>query len=119
MAISFNRLVMTACPMLLAVAPAAAQPMTPRNTVAPSAKTLSLSRESSGAPVTVLPPSEWRRVDTAVNRALDWLANQQRPDGSFPTITTGQPAVTSLCIMAFVSHGHLPGSGRFGKRLER
>ncbi len=32
---------------------------------------------------------------------------------------TGQPAVTSLCIMAFIAHGHVPGDGPYGKTLER
>jgi prenyltransferase/squalene oxidase-like repeat protein len=71
------------------------------------------------SPSAVLSPDEWRRVDLAVNRALDWLARQQQPDGSFPTLATGQPAVTCLSMMAFISHGHVPGDSRYGKRLER
>src|SRR5207249_1932406 len=55
----------------------------------------------------------------AVNRALNWLAKQQRSDGSFPTLQTGQAAVTSLCLMAFISHGHVPGDGRVTKPIER
>src|SRR6185295_6927359 len=34
-------------------------------------------------------------------------------------LETGQPAVTSLCALAFVSHGHAPGSGQYGKRIEK
>jgi hypothetical protein len=67
----------------------------------------------------VLSPDEWQRVDAAVNRALGWLASRQQADGSFPTIETGQPGVTSLCMMAFVSHGHVPGNGEYGRRLEK
>jgi hypothetical protein len=67
----------------------------------------------------VLTRDEWRRVDMAVDRALTWLAAQQQADGSFPTLDTGQPAVTSLCVLAFVAHGHNPGEGPFGERLER
>ena len=51
--------------------------------------------------------------------ALLWLASQQDADGSFPTIPNGQPGVTSLCMMAFMAHGHVPGDGRYGERLER
>src|SRR5262245_20058944 len=75
-----------------------------------------LARE---APSEVLSANEWQRVDPAVERALTWLAREQQPDGSFPTLDTGQPGVTSLCIMAFVSHGHVPGDGQYGKLLER
>jgi len=34
----------------------------------------------------VLTPDEWRRLDTSIDRALDWLVTQQQPDGSFPTL---------------------------------
>lgn len=70
-------------------------------------------------PKNVLSADEWKKVDEAVERALSWLASQQQDDGSFPTLPTGQPGVTSLCTMAFISHGHSPGKGEFGSRLER
>ena len=74
---------------------------------------------TNAVPGDVLSPGEWRRVDRSVDRALTWLASQQLPDGSFPSIPTGQPGVTSLCMMAFASHGHVPGEGLYGERLER
>ena len=40
---------------------------------------------------------------------LRFLASQQQPDGSFPTLPDAQPAVTSLCVLAFMAHGHTPG----------
>jgi hypothetical protein len=67
----------------------------------------------------VLTAAEWRRVDTAVDRALIWLAAQQQPDGSFPTLERGQPGVTSLCVLAFMAQGHMPGEGEYGRLLER
>jgi hypothetical protein len=70
-------------------------------------------------PGDVLTQDEWRQVDAAVERALAWLASQQQPDGSFPSLETGQPGVTSLCVMAFVSHGYVPGDDRFGTNLDR
>ena len=67
----------------------------------------------------VLSAEEWQRVEESVDRALTWLAARQQPDGAFPTLEMGQPGVTSLCIMAFMAHGHLPGEGQYGQRLER
>jgi hypothetical protein len=74
---------------------------------------------SDDTPTDVLSDEEWRRVDAAVERALTWMAARQQDDGAFPTLERGQPGVTSLCVMAFLSQGHRPGAGQFGKRLER
>jgi len=57
-------------------------------------------------------------VEQAVDKALKWLATQQRKDGSFESIQVGQPGVTGLCVMAYLSRGHIPGEGPYGKRLE-
>jgi hypothetical protein len=76
-------------------------------------------RSGDDTPANVLSPDEWQHVDAAVERALVWLAAQQQQDGSFPTLEMGQPGVTSLCMMAYLAHGHLPGDGHFGRRLER
>jgi hypothetical protein len=67
----------------------------------------------------VLTADEWLRVDAAVERALDWLARQQQPDGSLPTDAMGQPGVTCLAVMAFMAHGHVPGDGKYAQHLER
>ena len=67
----------------------------------------------------VLTAAQWQRVDDSVDRALEWLAGQQQRDGSFPTLPQGQPGVTSLCVMAFMAHGHLPGEGPFGVHLTK
>src|SRR6478609_8952205 len=65
----------------------------------------------------VLTVDQWKKIDDGVDRGIAWLALQQRADGSFPTLESGQPAVTSLAVMAFLSRGHLPGGGPYGKRL--
>lgn len=67
----------------------------------------------------VLPKARWQQVENSVDRALAWLAAQQAADGSFPTTPAGQPAVTSLCIMAFLSRGHQPGYGPYGGQIEK
>ncbi len=76
-------------------------------------------RAADDAPDDVLTSEEWEQVDSAVERALVWLASQQQADGAFPSLITGQPGVTSLCTMAFISHGHVPGDDRFGPNLDR
>ncbi len=70
-------------------------------------------------PKNVLSAGEWRRVDSGVDRGLAFLATRQQADGSFPSYANAQPAVTSLCLLAFMAHGHNPGTGPFGERLER
>src|SRR5215203_4820415 len=37
-------------------------------------------------PRDVFPADEWRRIDSAVDQGLAFLASQQQPDGSFPTM---------------------------------
>ena len=39
-----------------------------------------------------LPASEWARVESSVDRGLQWLASQQAEDGSFPSDDAAQPA---------------------------
>jgi hypothetical protein len=73
-----------------------------------------------GAPsADVLSADQWKSVDETVDRGLAWLAAQQLPDGSIPTIDTAQPAVTSLAVMAFLSRGHRPGVGPYGEVIDR
>lgn len=59
------------------------------------------------------------KIDTSTDRALAWLAKAQEADGRFPTLDMAQPAVTSLCIMAFLAKGHLPGEGPYGDCIKR
>ena len=74
---------------------------------------------SDDTPREVLSTEEWRHVDSSVDRGLTFLASQQQPDGSFPSTPNAQPAVTSLCVLAFMAQGHNPGTGPYGDRLER
>lgn len=67
----------------------------------------------------ILAPDQWREVQSSIDRALVWLASRQLPNGSFPSQETGQPAVTALCALAFLSAGHLPGEGPYGKQLNQ
>jgi len=61
------------------------------------------------------------RVDKSIDRALAWLNNEQRPDGSWTTNEQSRNAtgITSLCLMAFLAKGHTPGVGPYGKGLDK
>jgi hypothetical protein len=67
----------------------------------------------------LLTPEEWRRLDQAVDRGLDFISKNQDSDGSFQTITAGQPAITSLGVMAMLSRGHQPGKGPYGAQIDK
>lgn len=67
----------------------------------------------------VLTPRQRNRVEAAVDNGLKFLASQQQRDGSFRAPAAGQPGVTSLCVLAFLSRGHLPGQGPYGQTIER
>lgn len=67
----------------------------------------------------LLTPQQWALLDSAVDRGVDFIAKKQEPDGSFPTLVSGQPGVTSLCVMALLARGHQPGKGRYGAVIER
>ena len=82
----------------------------------PSEKPLiSRTTNLSGA----LPPGEWTRVESSIDAGLAWLAKQQADDGRFPSDEIGQPAVTSMAIMAFLSRGHVPDQGPYGKTISK
>jgi hypothetical protein len=66
-----------------------------------------------------LTPDKWRQVESSVDRALAWIASQQEDDGSFPSLSTAQPAITSFCVLAFLSRGYQPGPGKYGRQLEK
>jgi len=74
---------------------------------------------ASSSLMAALPPAKWQQVENSVDRGLTWIASQQAENGSFPTLAAGQPAVTSFCVMAFLSRGHQPGTGVYGERLNR
>ena len=79
----------------------------------------SFAAETALLPDEVLSEEEWERVNSAVERGLAWLSKQQQRDGSFPTMPQGQPAVTALCELSFLAHGHLPADGEYGEQLSR
>lgn len=64
------------------------------------------------------PPAREPR-DAAVDRALKFLQKSQEKDGAWQGGERGNPAVTSLCVMAFLSAGHAPGDGIYGETITK
>lgn len=67
--------------------------------------------------------------ELAIDQGLRFLANGQNADGSwnsragfgggFGNNGTRDPSITALCVMAFLSAGHVPGEGPYGEVIER
>jgi hypothetical protein len=74
---------------------------------------------SGGRSTNSLTQQQWKQLDAVVDRGLLFLSGKQQSDGSFEAVDTGQPGITALCVMAFLSRGHLPGKGPYGKQLSR
>jgi hypothetical protein len=66
-------------------------------------------------------PREDRDVERAINKALVFLKNTQREDGSWSAGRAGlrSPAITGLCVRAFLSAGYVPGDATYGNTIER
>ena len=61
-----------------------------------------------------------KEVDAAIRRALVYLKNNQQADGTWSAQQRGsKPAITALAVMAFLSAGHVPGEGPYGKVVEK
>lgn len=59
-------------------------------------------------------------LERAVEKGLAFLATQQQSDGSFGFERYGRHAgITSLAALAFMSHGDMPGRGRYGGEVRR
>lgn len=84
-----------------------------------SSGTVQAQQAEEPSPSAVLTEAEWQRVNDSVDLALDWLISQQNSDGQFPSVPTGQPGATGICVLAFLAQGHLPGNGKYGAELQR
>lgn len=59
-------------------------------------------------------------LNASVERGLAMLATYQSADGSFGAPRYSKHVgITSLCCLAFMADGHLPGRGRYGPQVER
>jgi len=64
-------------------------------------------------------PREMARVEASVDRALEYLLRQQRPDGSWPSSYGSNHGVNALCLLAFLGRGHVPGRGPYKAVVDR
>ena len=57
----------------------------------------------------------------AIDRGIVFLSNRQHPEGSFGSGSSYKRnvAVTSLAGMAFLSAGHVPGRGPYGRNVDK
>lgn len=80
------------------------------------AQTTKVRNLESNAVEMILPETQ-----KGIDRGLLFLANRQHPDGSFGSGTTYRRnvAVTALAGMAFLSAGHTPGRGAYGKNVDK
>ena len=61
-----------------------------------------------------------RATEESVRRGLRYLASLQNDDGSFGRGRFARHAgITSLCALAFMSDGHLPGRGVYGDNVRK
>ena len=58
-------------------------------------------------------------VEQGVDRGLRFLANLQEKDGAWQMNASRSPGITGLCLMAFLSAGHVPGEGPYSDVVER
>jgi len=60
------------------------------------------------------------QLETAVQRGLKYLAESQKPEGTFGDDRWGRTvAITSLACLALMADGNLPGRGTYGENVER
>ncbi|MCA9074112.1 MAG: terpene cyclase/mutase family protein [Planctomycetaceae bacterium] len=70
-------------------------------------------------PFEVLTSKQQRQVEQSIALGLQYLGSQQQADGSFLSRDSGQPGITGLCVMAYLSNGVTPDQGPDGERLIR
>ena len=103
---------------VLALWPSAAHAQRPAET-GPRSKATDSTLDSTQAIDPEQKPVEKRDIERAVDRALKWISTQQQADGSFASIPVGQPGVTGLCVLAYLSRGHQPGLGPYGNQINK
>ena len=100
----------------VAQAPTAEQPPTPAPEQEP-ARPADAGASAQNAPIAGETDPRWRR---SVERGLEWLARAQNDDGSFGRgRLSANAGIVSLCALAFMADGSVPGRGRHGAVVAR
>lgn len=58
-------------------------------------------------------------IDQSLEKALAYLAKTQHKEGYWPSGLGKSTAVSSLAVMAFLAKGYTPGTGPYGKQIDR
>jgi hypothetical protein len=58
-------------------------------------------------------------TNESVDRAMKWLSSQQNADGSFSDSEGPAERATGYVVLAYLSRGHQPGQGPYGRQLSR
>ncbi len=82
---------------------------------APPAVEVPVGAENAPATDEIVP-----ELDAAIVRGLAFLATLQNADGSFGRGRYGRHVgIASLCAIAFMADGHIPGRGEYGEVVQR
>jgi len=71
------------------------------------------------APQTLLAEGDWEttpKSEAALRRGIEWLAQNQGDQGNWSSDDLG---LVSMGALAYLSAGHLPGPGRYGRQCDR
>ncbi|MBI1367715.1 MAG: prenyltransferase [Planctomycetes bacterium] len=76
-----------------------------------------------GVEDTVLPdPQQMARIEASVDRAIAYLAQQQREDGTWPQGINGRGGnngINAMCLLAMLGRGHAPNRGPYKMVVDR
>ena len=63
--------------------------------------------------------AQMKRVEAAIDHALEYLARNQNVDGSWPTWAGRNNAINGVALLAFLGRGHVPGRGPYRPVVDR
>jgi len=84
-----------------------------------SLSTSRLGAQAQWGEVEAVPAArEMQRIETSIDRAVEYLAITQNPDGSWTGGTGRNNGVNGICLLAFLGRGHVPGRGPFSSVVD-